>query len=160
MPKIYMMIGIQGSGKSTISNKMKNKYNIPIISSDALRNEMPDLEESKVFPTLYKRCSEIVKNDGSLIFDATNITRGARVHFMDELKNNGVDFSKVEMIAYYFIPNREVSIERVKVRNKIKGERFLPIEVIDNFISRFEEPTLDEGFNEIIKIDVDGNIIE
>jgi len=152
MVNVYMMIGIQGSGKSTYSNIITKNENIPIMSSDGLRNELPDLPEKEVFPTLYNRCSELIKNGSGLIFDATNITRGARVHFIDELKNHGVNMANVNLIGYYFIPNRELSIERVKRRNEMPNERYLPLEVIDDFINRFEAPTIDEGFNEIIEI--------
>ena len=37
---IYMMVGIQGSGKTTLSNELSKKMNIEIVSTDMVRKNI------------------------------------------------------------------------------------------------------------------------
>lgn len=148
--KIYMMIGIQGSGKTTYSNKLKNELNIDILSSDILRDQRKDLKEEFIFPELYKLCRTKISNNEDFIYDATNITPKVRKRFFDNvlINNNNAD-----VIAVYFIPNVELAQERVKIRNLDKNERYLPLEVIKEYAKNLVEPTLEEGFKEILIIE-------
>lgn len=150
MSKIYMMIGIQGSGKTTYAKVLSKGLSIPIISSDGVRTERPDLEEKDIFPEVYRRCAEIIKNGGDFIYDATNITPKVRQRLRDNLATYGL--SDYEMYAYYFEPDVALSTERIKKRNLDPNERFLPLDKIQEFADHLVEPTLDEGFVQIIKI--------
>ena len=48
MAVLHLMVGIQGSGKSTFSKSLSKKLNCKIISSDEVRKMYPNLEE-KIF---------------------------------------------------------------------------------------------------------------
>jgi len=158
MNKIHMMIGIQGSGKTTYSRNLSKELNIPIISSDGLRDERPDIDPTKIWPTLYDLCRDTLNKNSDFIFDATNITPFVRHKLWEELESRGIDNTKFEVIAYYFIPNLEISKERVIKRNEDPKERFLPVDVISDYLDKMVEPTLDEGFIKIIKINCYGVI--
>ena len=58
-----------------------------------------------------------------------------------------------EVIAHFFTPNLELSLARVIKRNNIPGERFLPLDVVENYSRNIIKPTLEEGFKEIVTID-------
>lgn len=152
MSTVYMMIGIQGSGKTTFARVLSKGFNISIISSDELRINNPDLKEEFVFPTLYSMCKEKIVNGESLIYDATNITPKVRKRFVDSLFELGVTKDMYDIVAVYFEPDVELSKERVERRNKEPNERYMPLEVIEEYAKNIVEPTNEEGFSQIIKI--------
>ncbi len=152
MSTVYMMIGIQGSGKTTFAKVLSKGFNISIVSSDELRTNNPDLKEELVFPTLYKICKDKILNNESFIYDATNITPKVRKRFVDSLTELGVNRDLYDIVAVYFEPDVELSIERVNKRNKEPNERFMPLDVIKEYAKNIVEPTNDEGFSQIIKI--------
>ena len=145
-----MLIGIQGSGKSTYARVMSEELNIPIISSDKTRDENPTMKEEFVFPELYRRCAELIRCNKDFIYDATNITPKVRKRFFDNMIKLGAKDYKVE--AHYFVPDTKLSKERIIKRNENPNERYLPIEVVDDYAKNFIVPTLEEGFSKIVKI--------
>ena len=145
-----MLIGIQGSGKSTYAYVMSEEKNIPVISSDKTRDENPTMKEELIFPELYKRCAELIKENKDFIYDATNITPKVRKRFFDNMSEYGLKDYTVE--AHYFVPDVELSKERISRRNQNPNERYLPIEVVDDYAKNFIAPTLEEGFSKIVKI--------
>lgn len=91
MPKFIMMIGISGSGKSYYARKIAIKEDAIIISSDSLRQELYGNEDtqdhnSELFVELHKRIKDALREDISVIYDATNISYKKRKAFLDELK--------------------------------------------------------------------------
>jgi len=152
MNTIHMMIGIQGSGKTTYAKVLSKGLDIPIISSDGVRNERPDLLEKDIFPEVYRRCAEILTNGGDFIYDATNITPKVRKRLLDNLKELGIDIENLNLYAYYFEPDLKLSLERIERRNKDPKERFLPLGVVSDYAKNIIEPTDEEGFVQIIKI--------
>ena len=151
MSTVYMLIGIQGSGKSTYAYVMSEEKNVPVISSDKTRDENPTMKEEFIFPELYKRCAEYIKNNIDFIYDATNITPKVRQRYWDNMKEYGLTDFEVE--AHYFTSDVALSKERIERRNQDPNERYFPIEVLQNYADNFIPPTLDEGFTKIVVID-------
>ena len=143
---IYLMIGIQGSGKSTFSKALSSDNNIEIISTDGIRQKNPGIDEKLVWPTVYDLLAEKVRNNEDAIFDATNITPKVRERFFKNLSDRGVSPT---VIAYFFDTPVEVCHERVVNRNKKENELFLPPEVVYSYHESLIKPVLDEGFREI-----------
>ena len=102
MSKVYMLIGIQGSGKTTYAKVKSQELNIPIVSSDAIRDEMPELKEELVFPEVYRRCAEYIKSNTDFIYDATNVTPKVRKRLWENMASYGLKDFEVE--AHYFVP--------------------------------------------------------
>ena len=74
---IIVMCGISGSGKSTMAEILAKRYNLPIISTDKIREEICgdascQDKNGEVFKIAYARLEECAKDRGA-IFDATNI---------------------------------------------------------------------------------------
>lgn len=145
-PSLYVMCGLSGSGKSTITKEYQKK--IPgsvIISSDKIREELCDrnrADQSKnreVFRVFHDRIRKNLEEHKSVIVDATNITRGSRRAILDKV--NGLDINKICLI----VPK---PYEQCLVDNKLR-EWPVPDEVIENQRRRFQIPFKEEGWTEI-----------
>lgn len=90
MTTFYMMVGLPGSGKTTISKKLSKEYNAIIISTDELREELlGDVQDQSsnglIFQEAIHRIIENLK-DKNVIFDATNINYKKRMSILQQLK--------------------------------------------------------------------------
>jgi len=143
-PKFAMMIGIPGSGKSTISEEMMSERNdIIYISSDAIREEMYGSEEiqgnnAKIFEEMHNRTKEALSNNLHVIYDATNISRKKRMHTLRQIPKD------IEKVAVY------VSTEyKDIVKQNSERERVVPIEVINRMYKNLQVPIKSEGWDKI-----------
>lgn len=118
---IYMLIGIQGSGKSTFAKKYAKEWNCKIISTDQVRSDNPGIKEEKVWETIYKTAYEITLKNEDAIFDATNITPKVRKRFFDEVEKYG---ERPKVGAYYFSTDKKICYDRVVERNKNRMNYF------------------------------------
>lgn len=143
MLNVYILVGFPASGKSTYAKNLCGQ----ILSSDEIRKELYGNEEEQgnpkeVFDTLYQRMETLLGLDADVIIDATNINRWER--------------SKAIQIANRFSCNIicmcfDVTVEECKKRNANR-ERKVPDFVYDRMLSKYEEPSYDEGFSYIYKI--------
>lgn len=141
MNKLYTMIGLPGSGKSTIANQIPNAV---VISSDAIRKELYGAEEiqgngKQVFDLVYKRIGEELAKGHDVVFDATNTTPRAR---------KAVFRFSAEHIAVYVRTNLDACLTRNAARL-----RTVPKEIIFKMNGRLVPPSKLEGFKTIIIID-------
>ncbi len=143
---VYMLIGIQGSGKSTYANQMHEKTGIEIISSDKIRQTFKGIPERIVWMFLYLRCAYKIRKNEDFILDATNISKGPRQGFFNKMSLYGL---KPLVSAIVFDVDLETSLKRVEKRNQDPNELYLPLDVIKDYANRFEDASLDEGFIEI-----------
>ena len=159
MREFYLMVGLAGSGKSTIAKEIEYairmsspKYDeygradkVVLISSDDIRAEIlgdvnDQSQNDKVFSHVHKLIKQAVKDYNHIIVDATNITiknRRALLNCLDEKK----DYHKIAYIV-------NTPIEKCKENNS-KRDRKVPEYVIDNQAKKFEIPFANEGFNSI-----------
>ena len=152
MAILHLMVGVQGSGKSTYSKKLKDQYGYKIISSDEVRKMHPDWEEVKIFPEVYRLCAIELKEGRDVIFDATNITPKVRAKNINLIREI---YSYFDVYAYFINTEKELCKERVLKRNSIEGELFLPIEVIDSYFNNLVPPSIEEGIDKVIVINND-----
>ncbi len=146
---IHLIVGIQGSGKSSFAKELSKKENIEIVSTDAIRKNNPGIEEYKVWEIVYKRMADLIKENKDCIFDATSITKKVRKRFFDSLKAYNVE---VNADCYFLDTDVDICVERVSKRNMDENELYLPVDVIYSYKERLEIPSVDEGFNKIIVI--------
>lgn len=143
---VHMMIGVPGSGKSTIARKMREEFGYPIVATDTVRDLHPNWDEKKIWPEVYRLCGEYLQNDCDVIYDATNITPLVRLRFIENVKEYVLEF---KMIAYVIKADLKTCLERVKLRNQNPLERYLPVNVVTSYYFKLQEPTLSEGFTDI-----------
>lgn len=142
-PTLTVLVGLSGSGKSTIATQLaKDNHNTVIVSSDAIREELTgnyeDQEHNEeVFKIFHNRIRKNLENKKNVIADATNITMKSRRAIMQKI--NCLDVHKVcYIIAKPF--------EQCKMDNKNR-EHPVPDEVLDKQIRRFQIPFMEEGFD-------------
>lgn len=151
-PYFIMMVGLSGSGKSTVSQKIYEKLSketdVVILSSDNIRAELlNDINDQSnnnlVFSTLHKRVINNLKNNISVIYDSTNLNLKDRKSILKQLKD--IDCTK---IAYVMT----TPFEKCKEQNANR-DRVVPEGVIDKQRIKFSIPLYGEGFD---IIDIDG----
>ena len=159
MREFYLMVGLAGSGKSTIAKEIEyaihmsspkhDEYGradkVVLISSDDIRAEIlgdvnDQTQNDKVFSHIHKLIKQAVRDYNHIIVDATNLTiknRRALLNCLDDKK----DYHKIAYIV-------NTPIEKCKENNS-KRDRKVPEYVIDNQAKKFEIPFANEGFNSI-----------
>jgi predicted kinase len=148
IPKLYIMIGLSGAGKSTIAKQLAEDENCVIISSDAIRGEICEggvADQSKneeVFKIYHKRIKQNLLAGKNVIADATNITIKSRKAIFETVR-------EIECyIVAYIIPKK---IEKCIIDNASNVRNNpVPEDVIYKQHSKFQIPFYEEGFNEII----------
>jgi predicted kinase len=140
MAKLYTMVGVPGSGKSTIAKQIPNTV---IVSSDSIRKELYGSEEiqgdsKQVFDLVYKRIKEELTKGHDVVFDATNLTPKAR---------KAVFRFNAEHIAIYVSTSLDDCLKRNAAR-----ERKVPEEVIYRMYNNIIFPRRAEGFRTVITI--------
>lgn len=92
-PYFKMLVGLPGSGKSTVAQNIKNNNsNTMICSSDEIRKEVfGDINNQEhndeVFKILHKNIKENLKQGINVVMDATNLNSKRRRTILSELKN-------------------------------------------------------------------------
>lgn len=141
-----MMIGLQASGKTSYVEKHAPKDAV-IISPDRIRKEVFNVEydpvvEEGVWGTFFRQLELALRDKKKVIVDNTNVTRSGRASIIRVARRYNVP-----VIGYWF----KVPIEECLKRNQIR-ERKVPEQMIQNMQRMFDEPKLEEGFQEIKEI--------
>lgn len=143
MNKLYMLVGLPSSGKSTIAEKLKND-GAKVHSSDAIREELfndinSQLDNDLVFNTLHNRVKTDLKNGLDVVFDACNINAKKRMAFLNSIKN--VECDKIAVLLAR--PYEDC------LSSNSQRDRVVPEEAITRMYKNFNIPQLYEGFNDI-----------
>ena len=148
VPKLYIMVGLSASGKSTIAKQIAENEDCIIVSSDAIRGEICEggvADQSKneeVFKIFHRRIRDNLRAGNNVIADATNITIKSRKAIFEAIR-------RVECYPIaYIVPKK---IEKC-IKDNASDERInhVPEEVIYRQRSKFQIPFYEEGFKEII----------
>jgi len=146
-----LLCGAPGSGKSTYGNHLlKTMPNSNLISPDLIRAEFGDIaDQSKnglIFNTIIPaRIVGANSQSKDILFDATNVNRKNRANIIAQIKELGYRLE---------IHVMNTPIEVCKARN-LARERKVPDSVIDRMFAQFQHPSLDEGFDKIVYIEMD-----
>ncbi|MEE1303002.1 MAG: AAA family ATPase [Bacteroidales bacterium] len=144
-PKLILLVGVPGSGKTTYAKAYINSNSNTIhLSSDLIRAELYGDESiqgnpAEVFSLMQKRAIEALNEGQDVIYDATNITRKDRSSIIGICPK----FAKIE--AHIIWAPIEVCIERDTARERTVGKA-----VIDKMLKRFQAPYYDEGIDKIV----------
>lgn len=144
-PKLFLMVGLSASGKSTIAKGLAEDYKAVTVSSDVIREEIcgnvsDQSKNEEVFKIFHKRIRKYLYEKRNVIADATNITMKSRRAIINNVKK-----MDVEIIAY-IVPKR---IEEC-IRDNVDRGHPVPEEVIYKQEKRFQIPFIEEGFDRII----------
>ena len=143
MPKLVLIVGIPGSGKTTYAKSYIKQYSGVHLSSDFIRKELYGDESiqgspNEVFALMQKRTVEALNDGRSVVYDATNVTRKDRAGIIAACPK----FVQIE--AHVVWAPIKTCIERDAARERTVGKT-----VIDRMLKRFQPPFHDEGIDEI-----------
>jgi predicted kinase len=144
MNKLFMMIGIPASGKTSLAEQIAKSEGAKIVSSDNIRKELYGNENiqgdsNEVFKTVENRIINGLKNNKNMIYDATNINYKRRMSFLQKIRK-----LKIEKIAIMVA----TPYEQCLIRNS-QRERQVPEEVIKRMYFNFYVPQYFEGWDDI-----------
>lgn len=131
--EIILMVGYPGSGKSYFAEKQfENDSQYIIIHGD----------EYKTSAKMIKAALPFIKKGKSIIFDATNSSKEKRSIYIDLAKQNNIGIRCIHI---------NTSMEESLLQN---NNREKPVPKITYYVYRkhFEEPTVEEGFTEVLRI--------
>lgn len=148
--KLYVLVGVPGSGKSTWIKNQKWTGNCVIVSTDEFVEDYAKecgQTYSEVFndymPTAVKLMAEKVirarEAGKDIIWDQTSTTVKSRERKFNMLP----EYHKIAVV--FRTPEHKELIRRLSSR---PGKE-IPEHVIGSMIDGWEEPTLEEGFHEI-----------
>jgi predicted kinase len=150
MAKVYVMVGVPGSGKSTWIKNQVWALGMPVISTDDFV-EAYAREQGKTYsevfdeymPTAVNLMAEQVvfyrDNGVDMIWDQTSTTvksRERKFRMLPDYEHIAVVFATPEW-------------KELKQRLDSRPGKHVPKEIVEGMIHNFEEPTLEEGYSEI-----------
>ena len=143
-PIFTMMIGVSGSGKSTVAAEIAKETGAEIVSSDAIRGEIYGDENcqanpARVFEIVHQRVQKALREGRDVIMDATNLSCKRRMAFLKTLR--GIPCKRTCVVV---IATPEDIEERMKHR-----ERKVPMDVVHKQMCQFQCPNYYEGWREI-----------
>lgn len=151
-PMLIVMVGVPGSGKSSVAKQLAEvNKDIVIVSSDAIREEFygdanDQSHNDKVFRVVNKRLKEGLIAEKKVILDATNISKKRRKALLRDLK-----YPK-SMAIVMAVP------EYICKKRDEERDRHVGPDVINRMIKNWCPPHYSEGFDFIsIVYDYDGN---
>lgn len=146
-PMLIILTGISASGKSQTAKRIALIYNVVVVSSDAIREEICEggvSDQSKngeVFKIFHRRIKENLLKGNNVIADSTGITIKTRRAIFDAVKD--IDCYKIG----YVIAKR---IEDCLRDNKNSDRSPVPEEVIYKQANKFQIPFMEEGYDNIV----------
>lgn len=140
-PFFMMMCGLPASGKTTYAQKLAEETGALLLSSDDIREKFgydPSSKEDhkKVFSIMESETLKALKNNISVIYDATNIHRKNRMNFLGKLKD--IDVFKVCTIM-------AKPYDLCLIDND-KRKRIVPGEAINRMYKQWQTPYYFEGW--------------
>ena len=150
MSKLYVLVGVPASGKSTWIKDQIWALGLTIVSTDAFVEDYARSQGktySEVFdeymPTAVELMTEQVirarELNHDIIWDQTSTTIATRARKLRMLP----DYYAIAIV--FRTPDRATLDERLNSR----PGKLVPSHVVDGMINNWEEPTEDEGFKEI-----------
>lgn len=158
-PKLFILVGLPASGKSTWTNeKLANSpYSFDVISSDNILEQIARDEGktySEVFKDnaafanseIWKEFREAVKQRNNIIWDQTNMTSKKRRKILSQIPK------EYEKTAVIFEVDQDTLFDRMNKRAEKEGKH-IPRHVVENMLQSYQEPHVDEGFDNVIKFE-------
>jgi hypothetical protein len=110
----------------------------------------------KIKPLMNYRMSGAHDSDQDVVVDLTHMTKSERDMTMQDLESGGDEYYKVAVDFKFKGAEdviKRVSEKRAEAAKRMGKPKTIPSASFDRMFSSYEEPTKDEGFDEIISVD-------
>lgn len=151
-PRLYMLVGVPGSGKSTwVDRQVQTMDKYYIASTDRLI-EIAAIQRGATYndvfkenigyaeKAMYTHVKDAIMYGYDIIWDQTNISRKSRA------KKLAVIPDHYEKIAVFFPTPETGELDR---RLSSRSGKTIPFHVINSMVDMLEQPMLQEGFDEV-----------
>jgi predicted kinase len=154
MPKLFMLVGLPGAGKSTWIRNQTLTDDAIILSTDAYIEDRA-LAEDKTYSEafadyiydataqLHEDLEYAMQNGKDIIWDQTNLTLRGRREKLDKVMGS------YEKIAVVFKTPDDIA-ERLMKRESTG--KIIPVSIFTSMKNTYEPPTRFEGFSRIIEV--------
>ncbi len=154
--RVYILVGVPCSGKSTWIKDNINEKDFFIASSDRILESISDTENisyEEAFKKYYDFANKLfwqslenaIKYDFSIVIDRTNLSKKTRKRLLNLIPKN------YKKICVFFDVPEDIINQRLEKRNA-EGHKIISQNVIKNMKKYFTKPDLNEGFDEILEI--------
>lgn len=155
--KLFVLVGLPGSGKSTWTKRVLSETNKPyiVVSSDKHIEEYARSKNktySDVFDEYVKTAGKLMNDEAeraiservNVIWDQTNLSAKKRKAILRRFPN-----SYYKVVIIFDIDDEELG-NRLKKRGEEEGKN-IPNFVLNNMRKGYQHPSLTEGFDKIIE---------
>jgi predicted kinase len=147
MSKLYMMIGLPGSGKSTISKRVAEANGLIRLSTDELKDMyhcQTQEARDKVYYHLIEELQVALDRGLDVVFDGLNVDSRTRRKFIADIKVNHPEVTIIGMLVVASIDQcSQRDVERKEQGGHVSGYKLF------YFLSYFDPPYLEEGFDSL-----------
>ena len=159
MPIVYLLIGLQGSGKSYWANENASRLEAEVISSDEIRNELEakgekEIGNERVFAIFNQRLEKLLKAGRNVILDATHARRAWRADSLKIARQHGATV----VGAWFDVPLAICRQRNASRIGQLWGERAVPDAFLLGVAREFEGPTAGE-FDKVWRVGETGQRI-
>lgn len=137
--KAYIMMGIQGSGKTTFCTRFLQDVKRVNLDSLHTRNKEAHM------------IADCIKKGFDYVVDNTNPTKEDRTRYIPSAKEAGY-----RIVGYFMQSRLQECIQR---NNRRSGKERVPSKAIAMTSNKLELPSYDEGFDELYFVENDGENI-
>lgn len=149
--KLYIMVGVPGSGKSTwiLNHQAKFKRPYKVVSRDQIRfslvgeDEEYFSKEKEVFEKFVEAIKEGLDSNLDVYADATHLNEASRSKLLRAL---GTSLKGIKVEAIVIRPSFDTIVKQNAQRS---GREFVPLSALRRMNYQFTMPTEEEGFDRI-----------
>ena len=141
---LYVLCGIPGSGKSTMSMQIAKEQNAKLYSYDVIKRDSKLTSFNDICTLIYQQIITDLSNGFNVVYDAPHTKIKHRASILEHLAN--VYCTKV------LIMMKTPLAECIRRNSHRQGYEYVPEHIIYDFYNSFEPPDLDEGWDEIREV--------
>ena len=136
--ELIVCVGFPGSGKSTVAKRLHNEHKYIVINQDTLKTKKKCLDALQY----------AISRSESIIIDNTNPDVKTRSTYMELAKNNNYPVRCIIMLTDLATSKHNNYFRHYKDQTKL-----VPKIAYDVYKKKFQAPSLEEGFTEIIEVE-------